>query len=151
MRVDDDRAFAFLASLQDQLDLYKKIRELSRGQEKLIADRKEEELMRVMVRKQEIIEQIEKRTGEFQRERETLDSCEKGEFSSIDEELDKVLAAIETVLRDIIEIESNDMERLNSLRQDHTDKMELIGKGKNLAKAYQPHSNLQKGKMDTQG
>ncbi|MBF0199210.1 MAG: hypothetical protein HQL32_15955, partial [Planctomycetes bacterium] len=105
-------------------------------QTELITQGKGDELMELMEKKQSLIEKLELSSSQFIEEKVLLEKTPMGEFSTIDEELDQVLMAIEEVLKRLVERESEDMEVLSSLQKDHNEQMRHLGSGRDMAKAY---------------
>ena len=134
--LDEDKAFALLNSFQKQLDCYKELEGISAKQSALVKSGDEKSLHKLMVCKQEIIQNIAEETERFKQERELLDKTPMGEFSSLDEELDLVLMETEKVLKNLVESEAKDMEFLAGKSEEHQETMQHLGKGKKLAKAY---------------
>jgi len=136
MLVDDDRAFALLKLFQDQLECYEQLSNMSETQSKHILSGQENELLAMIEVKKELIEKVNVLSSEMKEEKELLEKSPMGEFSSIDEELDQILKAIEDVLKVLVEKENNDMKILETFQKKHNEKMQQLGKGKNVAKAY---------------
>jgi hypothetical protein len=136
MVVDDDRAFVLLKSFQDQLECYEQLLKMSEQQSKHIISAEESELLTLIEVKKTLLEKVNSISSNMQEEKELLEKTPMGEFSSIDEELDQVLKAIEISLKELVERESNDMQVLEKFQKQHNQKMEQLGKGKNIAKAY---------------
>lgn len=135
-KVDDDRAFAFLSALQVQLDLYRGILDLNTKQHKMIEKNDPIGLIKIMESKQKKIDHLEEINTEYGTERALMENCKLGEFSNIDEELDRVLAEIENVLKELVERESRDVEDLRSTQKEHSAQMDHMSRGKRMVNAY---------------
>lgn len=134
--ITDERAFAFLASLQQQFEQYSKLILLSIEQAECVKNANEERLFKVLEDKQKCIELVDEQASEFKDEKALLEATPLGEFSCIDPEIDEVLKAIEKALLKLIENETRDMEAIKSFQTEHHEKMEHLHKGKNIAEAY---------------
>jgi len=134
--IDDDRAFVLLKSFQDQLECYEQLLTMSELQSKHILSGEENELLGLIEVKKEVLEKVNSISQDLKNDKDMLEKTPMGEFSSIDEELDQILKAIEGALKDLVEKETNDMKVLESFQKKHSDKIKQLGKGKNIAKAY---------------
>jgi uncharacterized protein YqgV (UPF0045/DUF77 family) len=134
--ITDERAFAFLTSLQQQFEQYSKLILLSIEQADCVKNTDEDRLLKVLEDKQKCIDLVDKLSSEFKDEKALLEQTPMGEFSCIDPEIDEVLKAIEKALQKLIENETRDMEAIKSFQTDHHEKMEHLHKGKNIAEAY---------------
>lgn len=134
--ITEDRAFEFLDALQMQFDVYSLLLLKSEQQNQLLNDRDEEGLNDLLAEKQADIEQLEKINAQFAVEREILDKTPMGQFSCIDNEIDRVLSATEAILKKLVENENRDMLALQKLQEEHRQKITQLEKGQNMAKAY---------------
>lgn len=134
--IDEDRAFAFLESLQKQFEIYADLIIKSEEQRRLLELKDEEGLMNLLSQKQEDIDRLERLGQTFTEEKELLEKTSMGKFSCIDQELDKVLAATETLLLKLVENETRDMNALEELQDHHRQKIGQLEKGRQMAKAY---------------
>lgn len=141
MKVSDDIAFELLKSFQDQLECYQALTQLSEKQSEYILSGNEEELLKLIEKKGDLIQQVDSYTQQYKEEKAELEITPMGEFSSIDSELDHILQAIEKELQILIESESNDMQVLENFQKKNNEKMAQLGKGKNIAKAYLKNKN----------
>ncbi|MBF0243870.1 MAG: hypothetical protein HQL31_01185 [Planctomycetes bacterium] len=149
MKISDDRAFAFLESLQQGLEYYQKIQALGKEQKLAIAGNDQLGLLKVMQAKQKFIDRVERLVTGFTEERTIMSSCSLGEFSSIDAELDRVLAETEILLRDLTEAEAEDVETLAEMQKQNNQEMDHLGRGKGMVKAYKARSSFQPSKFET--
>jgi hypothetical protein len=134
--IDEERAFAFLESLQKEFELYAGLVAKSELQRHHIEQRDEEALLKLIAEKQDDIEALQKVHTDFAEERKHLDETEMGHFSCIDGEIDKVLQATETLLQKLVENETRDMNALQAFQEEHLDKMTQLEKGRQMTKAY---------------
>ncbi len=144
--IDEQRAFAFLDSLQQELDIYSRLVTKSEQQQRYIEKRDENALVQLIVEKEQDIQALQKIHEAFAQERSILDSTDMGSFSCIDEEIDKVLQATEMTLKQLVENETRDMNALKVFQDQHVDRMDQLKKGEKMAKAY--FSKGQGKKMD---
>lgn len=134
--IDDERAFALLASLQEQFKIYTSLLLKSDQQARLVEQKDEEGLLNLLKGKADDITRLDELSTAFLTERELLENTPLGSFSSIDPELDKVLEAIEIALQRLVENEAKDVEKLNQLQDGHRDRIQHLDRGQQMATAY---------------
>lgn len=149
MLVSEDRAFAFMASLEQQLAEYRRVLELSSEQDSLIAGGRQADLLGVLGQKQSCLERIDRLSAEFAEERRLLEKAGKGAFSVIDSEIALILDELAAVLRRITEIEDRDVGLLRGLHESESGQIKRLRTGKHLARAYRALGSA--GNMDRKG
>jgi hypothetical protein len=134
--IEEERAFEFLDALQKQFNIYAELVLKSEQQYIYITNNNEDGLTKLLSEKQADIAELEKYNTLFAVEREALDKTPMGQFSCIDNEIDKVLEATETLLKKLVENENRDMLALQSIQEQHRQKIAQLEKGQYMAKAY---------------
>jgi hypothetical protein len=134
--IEDEKAFAFLAALQEQFEIYTSLLLKSDEQSRLVELGDEEGLLRLIQEKKEDISRLDMLSKAFEKERALLEELPMGSFSSIDLEIDKVLEAIEKALQRLVENEARDVNALKSNQGEQLDKIMHLEKGQKLTQAY---------------
>ncbi len=134
--ISEEKAFEFLDALQKQFDIYAELILKSDHQRQLLESNDEDRLVKLLAEKQEDIAQLEKLNLAFTEERALLDKTPMGQFSCIDNEIDRVLEATEKLLLKLVENETRDMQALQDLQEQHRQKIVQLEKGQSMAKAY---------------
>lgn len=149
--IEEERAFAFLSSLQQQLECYRTLKSLCASQHTGLTAHDEVAVLRTLERKQKIIEEVEKVGAPFRKEREELSLTPLGQFSPLDEEIDLILLQTENLLRELAELESQDLELVAGQKNRGEERMKQLEKGRDLVQAYRRQALAKSPRLNRKG